>query len=218
MHTHSLVPLSEALTQGFCPKWVVSTTDDVVLSQDGFARIVRAVVREGGENVYDLWIVDNPPAAAVAALDHRGYLGLVHIWRPVTEMRVSPRQFDLTELGRWRWELPRGLAEPDESLGHAAIREGSEELRCALTSPRLLGYYHGNSSYVSKPIPLYVADAAVGPRTDYRHDEYEGIRQARFFSPAEVRTMILSGEVDDGYVHSACAYLSLRSMFDIFSR
>ncbi len=216
MGAYSFVPLSEALKQGFRPKWIASGEGDVVLSQDGFARIVRAVAQEGGKNLYDLWIVDNPPAAAVAALDDRGYLGLVHIWRPVTEMRVSPRRVSLSELGRWRWELPRGLADPDEALDMAAIREGSEELGCVLTSPRILGYYHGNSSYIPRPIPLYLANA--GRRVDHGHDEHEGIRHAEFFSPEEVRAMILAGEIDDGYVHSACTYLGLRGVFDIFSR
>lgn len=216
MGRYSFVPLSQALAEGFRPKWIASSESDVVLSQDGFARIVRAVAQEDGKSLYDLWIVDNPPAAAVAALDDRGHLGLVHIWRPVTEMRVSPRRVSLSELGRWWWELPRGLADPGETLDQTAIREGSEELGCVLTSPDLLGYYHGNSSYIPRPIPLYLAKA--GCRVEHENNEHEGIRHAEFFSPEEVHTMILAGEIDDGYVHSACVYLGLRGMFGTLSR
>jgi ADP-ribose pyrophosphatase len=124
----------------------------------------------------------------VVVLAHAGErVVLVRQWRPA--------------VGRWAWELPRGFGEsvPEED----ALRELAEETGLQGGTPRLLarldvdsGIQDGEVAVVEVPVPDPV-DPPV-PR-DRDHE----VANARWWTWAELREAVRSGEVRDAFTLAA---------------
>jgi len=94
----------------------------------------------------------------------------------------------------WGWEVPAGRVEPGESPEQAAARETVEETGWTVRGVRHLTGFHplGGSADHRFEVCAAEADEQVGP-----HDPVEADRVA-WFSPAEVRELVRSEQVQEG--------------------
>lgn len=167
-----------------------------VVYEDKYFIAVRDTVRfrDGRVGPYFrlLGAVDGVGAAALPMLaDGRMLL--------VRHFRHEPRA--------WRWEIPRGFADPDDDGGPAtAARELAEETGVAATRVDLLGSLDGAEIYLARldatDLPTALPDGAAE----------EGIDETRLVTPAELTAMLASGEITDAFLLAAYAFAAARGL------
>ena len=109
-------------------------------------------------------------------------------------------------------ETIRGFGESGESAEQAVLREFHEEaqFRAELVgSPERIGEVQPNNTLLMSSIPVYVvrvrSAVAAAPR-----DVNEGLHDGRWYTMAEVKRAIASGEIRDGFTLSALALYQAR--------
>ena len=126
-------------------------------------------------------IVRHAGSAVMMAVDGRGRILLV-------------RQYRLPA-GAMLWELPAGRLDPGETPLQAARRELEEETGYRARKWRKLLSFYASPGYVAEKMNVFLAtDLIAGPPKPM---DDERIR-TRWFTPAELRRMILSGRLIDG--------------------
>ena len=108
------------------PEWRIKS-EDSVLRTPWFGVSLAAVELPGGQSL-EHYVFRLPPVVLTAMLDDQDRVLLV--WR----YRFIP--------GTWGWELPSGLASPEEDLPAAAAREALSETGWEPLDPRPLIQLH----------------------------------------------------------------------------
>lgn len=118
-------------------------------------------------------------------------------------------------VGQVIWQLPGGLATPDEDLAQAGLRELAEETgyRPALLSPetfRYLGVVWDNPAFGPMCSHLYVA-WGLTPTGTVQRDPQEFVT-LHWVSGAWLKEAVRTGEIKDRVVVAAVAYLILNNL------
>lgn len=107
-------------------------------------------------------------------------------------------------IGQVSIEFPRGKIDNDETPSEAAIREFEEETGMKALGVKQIGQFHSNTSLLASAVAVCMVSVSgeVGGGTDGEVD-YTMIK-----SMAELRAMILAGEITDGHTLSALALVA----------
>jgi 8-oxo-dGTP pyrophosphatase MutT (NUDIX family) len=108
------------------PEWRIKS-EDTVLRTPWFGMSLAAVELPGGQCL-EHYVLRRPPVVLTAMLDDQDRVLLVWRYRFIT--------------GTWGWELPSGLAGPQEDLPAAAAREALSETGWEPLDPRPLLQLH----------------------------------------------------------------------------
>lgn len=129
---------------------------------------------------------DEAPGVVIVAR-HRDRVALVRTFR--------------YPIGEYQWAFPRGFAHgPDvESTARAEIRE---ELGTQATSIKIIGYVTPDSGLMASRVAVVLADAASDRETPI--DDLE-VKEVRWVRPDELRQMLQSGAIEDGFTLAAFA-------------
>jgi ADP-ribose pyrophosphatase len=102
------------------------------------------------------------------------------------------------------WEFPAGtLSSADEMPVQCAHRELREEAGLIATQMQWLGFIFTAPGFTDEKIHLFLA-TSLGS-ADVERDEDEIITEVRWFTPAELNTLLMAGEWHDA--KSLCAWL-----------
>ena len=130
-------------------------------------------------------VIRHPGSVVVVPVTERGEIVLVRQYRH--------------PIGRWAWELPAGSLKYGEEPTAAAARECQEEIALVAASLEPLGSFFPTPGYCDEEMHFYRAKGLRPPGDGdpiAHQDEDEDI-EARPFSVAELRTMILARELTD---------------------
>lgn len=105
----------------------------------------------------------------------------------------SPDGYRLMILRNGRWDLPKGMVEPGETLSAAARREVREEtgVEPATVGPLILKTYHIYDKYGGWHLKQTSWFAMTAPRQETRPQTDEDIAQALWVDPATCRKRLL---------------------------
>ncbi len=189
------------------------------------AAVLRVVVQKLVEgrlkDLYDQPImVENPGAIVVCQAGDR--VGLVQNYRFVGERLIDAGagyvkwlhdegRFEalLATLGRWCWELPRGLSpkynadDIRDFVLATAKAEALEESGLRLSGVRIAGRVNANSTFYAHA--QYVVHGKVVGKGDNRPEAAEMLGATKLFSAPEIRLLVDRGELDDGLTLAALA-------------
>lgn len=184
--------------------------------------VVQKVVEGRLRDLYDQPVlVESPGAVVVCRVGDR--IGLAQNFRFVGERILQAgadyvRRLDderrwedlLSTLGSWRWELPQGLAPPDNNendlekfILKTAQAEALEEAGFTVASSRIVGRVNTNPTFFAHS--QYVVLGDIVAQSDQRPEDLEIIGKVRLFSPQEIRKLVDSGELDNGLTLAALA-------------
>ncbi len=91
----------------------------------------------------------------------------------------------------WEYELPRGGANPEESIEEAAKRELKEETGFVVNSIHLLGHMSVDSGLTSTIVPIVVAK--VSYQEDSQPEDSEAIESIDLFTLEEIKKGFVNG-------------------------
>ena len=173
------------------------------------------------KDLYDqILIVENPGAVVVAR--HGDRVGMVQSFRFTGERLLTADpgyvsalandgRFEelLTTLGRWQWELPKGLNPRDESTDlerlilNTAKLEAEQEAGYTIENARIAGRINANPTFFAHAQYAVVADIrTVGENNP---EELEMIGKVKLFTASEIRKLTSEGEFEDGLSLAALA-------------
>jgi ADP-ribose pyrophosphatase len=140
-----------------------------------------------GTVIPDYHVVDYPGEAVAVGDD--GRVLLIDHYRVITDTRG--------------WEVPAGGIEPDEPVAEAAARELLEETGYAAAAWQPLGRFHPSNGSSNRVFHVTVA-RGLARRSDLLDvNETLGLG---WFTPAEVRRLILANEIPDGFTVTALSW------------
>jgi 8-oxo-dGTP pyrophosphatase MutT (NUDIX family) len=146
-----------------------------------------------GRVISDYHVVDYPgEAVAVVPIGDDGRVLLIDHYRVITDTRG--------------WEVPAGGIEPGESVADAATRELLEETGYAAGEWQTLGRYHPSNGSSNQVFHVTVARGLDRRSEPLDVNETLGLR---WFTPAEVRRLVLSNEIPDGLTVTALSWALL---------
>jgi hypothetical protein len=175
--------------------------------------VVSKIVKGELQELYDQpMMVQNTGAVVVPFLNER--VGMIKSFRftgprimqadPNYVARVDEQeQWDelLKMLGKWRWELPRGI--PPSKVKPEEGKTFTTEQELAVATAKLESFAEAGFELVDRECvsqlvidpsfyahPQYVVRGRVKSITGPTPDDLEIIRGSRFFTPAEVRSMV----------------------------
>jgi 8-oxo-dGTP pyrophosphatase MutT (NUDIX family) len=153
-----------------------------VAHQTPYFRVVESRVRRPDGSDIDYHTIDFPrPAVAIALRDDEGRVLFVRQQRFIVDRDV--------------WALPSGGVEPGESLEEAAARELEEE-----TGMRAGDVSHLISFYPSYGVSNQVFHCFEAHRGEARRrPDANEVDDTAWFAPAEIQSMIVHGEIPDGF-------------------
>ncbi len=171
--------------------WVDSTGkalyDQVLLAQSGGAYLLP-VHRPSGK-------IALVRALRAVVKDMDAYRKQWQAVDPKNAEQVTQFALDCSDLCRFSWEIPRGMAQKWESLAKAAKREGQEESRYRLIgTPMSLGPVNGDTTFFPHLNEAFWCELELSA-TDVPEDKLEGIGPCRLVSLAEFDTMVDSHEI-----------------------
>lgn len=157
--------------------------------ENPFARVYDDEVRfaDGTPGNYlRICMRDETPGVVIVAR-HRDRVALVRTFR--------------YPIGEYQWAFPRGFAHgPDvESTARAELRE---ELGSEATSINVIGYVTPDSGLLASRVAVVLADTVSDRETPI--DGLE-VAEARWVRAEELRRMIQSGAIEDGFTLAAFA-------------
>jgi 8-oxo-dGTP pyrophosphatase MutT (NUDIX family) len=143
-----------------------------------------------GTVIPDYHVVDYPgEAVAVVPIGDDGRVLLIDHYRVITDTRG--------------WEVPAGGIEPGESVAEAAARELLEETGYAAGEWQPLGRYHPSNGSSNQVFHVTVARGLARRSDPIDVNETLGLR---WFTPAEVRRLVLANEIPDGLTVTALSW------------
>ena len=114
-------------------------------------------------------------------------------------------------LGRWSWEIPRGMVDLGETADQAALRELREETGFALRTDQLceFGTVAPAAALIGGRVRLYSAmlDGSDSPGT-VEHELGHG--ETKFFGREEVTALIKRGEIEDACTMSVLLMYAIK--------
>ncbi len=176
--------------------------------------VVQKVVDGDLRDVYDQPLfVEN--AGAIVACQAGEKIGLVQNYRFTGERLMdagkdfvrrldAERRWDelLATLGRWEWELPRGLSQLEEETDlekfvlATAKAEALEESGFGIADARVCGRLNANTTLFAHS--QYVVKGRVVSRCAAQPEELEMVGQTTLFDMAQIRVMVDTGVIQDG--------------------
>lgn len=159
------------------------------------------VTKPDGSPIYDQPIVDERPGGAITvAVDTEGNIALIEVFRPAVAPADSDFSWPLSEeelsqLGAYSFEVPRGFPKKDATADQTAIDESAEELGHAVISVQEIGMVNCNTAYFVRRIPVYRAIIDRSRLSDLEQDVNEKIRAAVWFTPTELSEAIVEGKI-----------------------
>ncbi|MEU8231554.1 NUDIX hydrolase [Actinoplanes sp. NPDC048967] len=108
----------------------------------------------------------------------------------------------------WRWEIPRGFAEPGADGVTTAGRELTEELGVPVGQVELLGRFANGAE--SDEIFLARLDVPELPAEGTRDAFLEGIDDVRLVTREQLEAMMVAGEMTDSFTLAAYAFAVAR--------
>ncbi|MCE9593562.1 MAG: NUDIX hydrolase [Planctomycetes bacterium] len=145
-------------------------------------------LHDGHEQDYHVFEVDD--AVVVVPVFEGGDLALLWQYRYVH--------------GKTHWEVPAGRIAPNETPEAAALRELAEEAGCTTARlVRLPGFYplNGISPHYAHAFVALDCDGSHGPAPE--RSEQIAVRR---FTERDVRALLASGEIADGFTALALFY------------
>jgi ADP-ribose pyrophosphatase len=113
-------------------------------------------------------------------------------------------------LRTWQWEIPRGFPGEDADGAMTAVRELEEEAGAAARKVEVLGVLSNDDG--ADEIYLARLDADALPDDLTAAAFAEGIDSQRLVTRGELVSMIVSGELTDGYALAAFAFATARGL------
>ena len=216
-----LVPFNESLMreQGKEPGWTVHGGEsNVVIEQPKLGVVVERVMwMNGNEVAYDQILRAEKGGGVSLPVDEQGRVGLVKYWRPQTTDQnawaESFPHFNVEELGRESYELPRGFAKMGKDTDgiDTADVEAEEETGSKVTSSEHLAYVCDNtaSSPHMTQVKLMTIDTTVP--SGRNPDPNEGIlSKLEYFSLVELNDLEDRGLLYCCYTNTAISILMRR--------
>jgi len=112
-------------------------------------------------------------------------------------------------------EFIRGFRDINEESLEAAKRELSEEIIYdydIVSNPEFLGKIYPDTSLLNSYANLFLVKV-ISKRKKAKHiDEIELLENGKFYSIAELNSLIVNGKVTDGYTLSSCAILKAKGI------
>ncbi len=201
-----------------------SLGDGGIFNPGGWAllRVITQKIANGATlDAYDQAImIEN--AGAIVVCQSGDKVGLVQNFRFVAERLMNAgkdyvkRLNDekrwpelLSTLGRWQWELPRGLSPVDNETDlekfvlAVAKAEALEEAGYALDGARICGKLNTNPTFFAHS--QYVVCGRVVAVTQNAPEITEILGATRLFGAEEIRRLVNEGELQDGLTFAALA-------------
>ena len=172
------------MTEG---RWRVESSRPVL--ETNFFRVVRSAVRRPDGSIADYHTVDHVRPAVSVVLRDGARVALIRQQRFIVDRDV--------------WALPSSGVDERESPGDAARRELVEETGYEARELRHLLSYYPSYGVSNQVFHCYVAEGATRSRA---HDANE-VDAVAWFDLSEVRAMIASGEIPDGFSLTPLLYL-----------
>ncbi len=172
------------MTEG---RWRVESSRPVL--ETSFFRVVRSAVRRPDGSLADYHTVDHVRPAVSVVLRDGARVALIRQQRFIVDRSV--------------WALPSGGVDEHESVDAAARRELVEETGYEARELRHLLSYYPSYGVSNQVFHCYLADGATRSR---EHDANE-VDAVAWFALSEVRGMIASGEIPDGFSLTPLLYL-----------
>ncbi|MBU6447407.1 NUDIX domain-containing protein [Patescibacteria group bacterium] len=179
-----------------------------------------AICDNHGNALYDQPLMVENQGAVIVALDSRGRIGMVRVFRPVAKHidTFNPRAFydqymwehawdereGMEFFGRFSWELPGGMhKDGDSSHQQTAEREATEELGVHMRWCEYLGMIIPNTTFMATPQPVYLGRVHEGRGSSPTHQDEEGIAKVGWFSRKELDMAIADGSIFDAITMAA---------------
>ena len=209
---HGWLPVNGSLDQG-------------IANPIGWAALHIVVQKlTNDEEIRDLYdqilIVENPGAVVVCNQNDR--IGMVQSFRFTAErlrtaepgylkQLIAENRFAelLESLGRWQWELPKGLSPNEDStdLNELVLKvarlEAEQEAGFEIDNPRIIGRVNPNPTFFAHA--QYVVAADIKAQGDNDPEALEMIGQVKLFTAKEVRQLVSEGQFEDGLSLAALA-------------
>lgn len=190
---------------------------------------------DSGEPLYDQPLIIEDPGTILLCTTPDGKIGFVPSFRPtgprlshepnVSYVRHLANQDGwstlVESLGRWMWELPRGIAPPGEANGgkgevellnlikKIAMIEAATEAGFAIDNIRVLkARLNPNTTFF--PHGQYVVVCNIASMGEQRPEALEFIGRVKLFTGLEVRQMIDRGEIEDALTLAAFVLAGVR--------
>ena len=142
----------------------------------------------------------------VEIVTHAGSVVIAAMPTPDTVLLVRQYRHPAKD---WLWELPAGSIDPGEDAATAARRECHEELGMIAGELEWIGEMWPLAGYCTEYMTFFRATGVRAPGAgdpDAHQDEDEDI-EAQAFTLAEVRQMVLDGEIRDLKTAAALVWL-----------
>lgn len=177
----------------------LATVDEIMVAENGYVSMYMNRVRfASGREGTHARIVEPMGGVVVVARNPEGGLYLHRVYRYAADV------FSL--------EFIRGFAEENETPRAAALRELSEEANFVgdvVGDGEILGYVRPNATLLSSRIPILLIDVSdMGPSGV---DPDEAPRGGRWYSEAEVRSLVRRSRIEDGFTLAALSLLNAHS-------
>jgi len=181
--------------------------------------VVQKIIDGQRQDLYEQpVIVENPGSIVVCQAKNK--IAFVQSFRMVGErlkgleteyvrrLQSEQRWDELAAtLGRWCWELPRGIApiqgstDINEVVIRTAKQELLEEAGLYIAKAKIVGRVNTNPTFFAHA--QYVVHGELESAGQRNLEELEIIGDKRFFTPREIRQMVDAQQLDDGLSLSA---------------
>jgi 8-oxo-dGTP pyrophosphatase MutT (NUDIX family) len=144
-----------------------------------------------GRVITDYHVVEYPgEAVAVVPVGDDGRVLLIDHYRVITDTRG--------------WEVPAGGIDAGESVADAAARELLEETGYGASAWQCLGRFHPSNGSSNQVFHVTVARGLTRRSESFDVNETLGLG---WFTPAEVRRLVLANEIPDGLTVTALSWV-----------
>lgn len=172
-------------------------------------RVMHVMVCDDGKPLYDQIIRTERGGGVFLPIDQEGRIGLQKQWRPQTKdmaaWQASYPNFDISELGRDSWEVPRGFAQVGESGADNARREAQEETQSVVVAAYKIGDACDNTAFSPHLTSIQAGSIDLTRKPADKPDPNEKLTKVQFFTLKEIKSKVVSGELYDAYTLSAIA-------------